>query len=76
MKFKFDDEVVNVMQIRQIENLPEGPLSQEKWRRVLRTTCSHLAFAQLRAEMPENDAWGSRRNAENWKSRNFDPRSE
>ena len=39
------------------ENLPEGPLSQEKWRRVLRTTCSHLlCFAQLRAEMPENDA--------------------
>ena len=75
MKFKFDDEVVNVTQIRQIGKFARRAAAIGEMEESASHHLCSFAFAQLRAEMPENDARDSRRNAQNWKSRNFGPRS-
>ena len=44
--------------------LPFGPTEKKKWRRVLRTTYLIFAFAQLRAEIAQNDAGEARGTSE------------
>ena len=58
MKFKFDDEVVNVTQIRQIGKFARrAALTGEMEESASHHLFTMICFAQLRAEMPENDAW-------------------
>ena len=61
MKFKFDDEVVNVTQIRQIGKFARRAALSEKMEESASHHLFSFCFAQLRAEMPENDAREARR---------------
>ena len=70
MKFKFDNEVVNVTQIRQIGKFARRAAAIGEMEESASHHLCSFAFAQLRAEMPENDA-----RDKNWKSRNFGPPS-